>query len=237
MIEILKHRMESKPLASCEVSSSLRAFASSPLRSSQCTWPQNKHRSNLGVQNLLKLTKSLQHSPSLQQALELPTLGLGKNEVNSNLASHDFHESSHSFNDFPTLLKGYRVHKLRQLPFPTNRPKNRNLTSRSFESRGEQVRLKIEDETRKCECHDQFRELVPYVQAWKWQKVRVEEKVRGLNMGEDVNDTVILLQHPPVYTMGTRSSEEFLKFDVEDPPYELHRTERGGEVGVFVSRT
>ena len=227
---------EPKPLAICEVPSSLQAFSSSPVRSSHCTWPKNKHRSNLVV----KLTRSLQYSPSLQQASDLPTLNLGKNRIKSNLASqalHDFHERSHSFNDFATLLNGSPVHTLRQLPFPANRPENRTLTRSSFKSRGEEVRLKIGDETRKCECYDQFRELVPYVEAWNWQKVRVEEKVRGLNMGEDVDDTVILLQHLPVYTMGTRSSEEFLKFDVEDPPYELHRTERGGEVGVFVSRT
>jgi lipoyl(octanoyl) transferase len=58
----------------------------------------------------------------------------------------------------------------------------------------------------------------------------VEEKVAMLAAGEDFDDTVILLQHPPVYTLGTRSSEAHLKFDVEHPPFELHRTERGGEV-------
>ncbi|CAM6020605.1 unnamed protein product [Sphagnum balticum] len=83
---------------------------------------------------------------------------------------------------------------------------------------------------RKCECHDRFRELVPYVEAWAWQKLRVEERVQALKRGEDMDDCLVVLQHPPVYTLGTRSSNDFLKFDFENPPFELHRTERGGEV-------
>ncbi|MCO5581224.1 hypothetical protein L7F22_035102 [Adiantum nelumboides] len=34
----------------------------------------------------------------------------------------------------------------------------------------------------------------------------------------------------PVYTLGTRSSEEYLLFDKDKPPCDLYRTERGGEV-------
>lgn len=78
-----------------------------------------------------------------------------------------------------------------------------------------------------------FQDLVAYVDAWEWQKMRVEDKVRGLAVDEDVNDTLIILQHPSVYTLGTRSSEAFLKFDAKNPPFELHRTERGGEVRVL----
>jgi lipoyl(octanoyl) transferase len=55
-----------------------------------------------------------------------------------------------------------------------------------------------------------------------------------LDRGEDFDDTLAVLQHPPVYTLGTRSSEANLKFDADDPPFELHRTERGGEVGVLL---
>lgn len=48
--------------------------------------------------------------------------------------------------------------------------------------------------------------------------------------GEDHSDTVIVLQHPPVYTLGTGSTEEFLKFDVHNAPFDIYRVERGGEV-------
>ncbi len=40
----------------------------------------------------------------------------------------------------------------------------------------------------------------------------------------------MLLEHPPVYTLGTGSSLEFVKFDPVESEYELHRIERGGEV-------
>lgn len=37
-------------------------------------------------------------------------------------------------------------------------------------------------------------------------------------------------EHPPVYTLGTGSSLNFLKFQPEKTNSELYRTERGGEV-------
>ncbi len=43
-------------------------------------------------------------------------------------------------------------------------------------------------------------------------------------------DVLLLLQHPPVYTLGQGATLEFLKFDPHHPDYELHRVERGGEV-------
>ena len=51
-----------------------------------------------------------------------------------------------------------------------------------------------------------------------------------LDSGEDHSDTLIALQHPPVYTLGTRSKKEYLHFDMEDAPFEVHRNDRGGEV-------
>ncbi|GBF99410.1 plastidial lipoyltransferase-like [Raphidocelis subcapitata] len=46
----------------------------------------------------------------------------------------------------------------------------------------------------------------------------------------DTRDTVILLQHPPVYTLGAGATLAHLRFDPAAPPHPLHRTERGGEV-------
>ncbi len=48
--------------------------------------------------------------------------------------------------------------------------------------------------------------------------------------GLDTRDTLFLLQHPPVYTLGAGSTPEHLRFDPSRPPLPLHRTERGGEV-------
>ncbi|PON78790.1 Octanoyltransferase [Parasponia andersonii] len=81
-----------------------------------------------------------------------------------------------------------------------------------------------------CECLDLYKELIPYGKAWSWQKILVNEKKAMIKRNEDCPDTLIVLQHDPVYTMGTGSSDKFLNFDLNDAPYEVYRTERGGEV-------
>ncbi|MBC7826051.1 MAG: lipoyl(octanoyl) transferase LipB [Candidatus Parcubacteria bacterium] len=67
---------------------------------------------------------------------------------------------------------------------------------------------------------------MPYLEAWEWQKRLVSD--RKLNPA--LKDVLILLEHPPVYTLGQGATTEFLKFDPTRREYELHRIERGGEV-------
>jgi len=66
--------------------------------------------------------------------------------------------------------------------------------------------------------------------AWSWQKEIVRDKRAQIEKEEDCNDTLIILQHPPVYTLGTASTVENLKFDMKNAPFNIYRTERGGEV-------
>jgi lipoyl(octanoyl) transferase len=68
--------------------------------------------------------------------------------------------------------------------------------------------------------------IVPYATAWQWQRSLVESKKNNLYQ----DDVLLLLEHPPVYTLGNGSSLEFLKFDPTDTTHEIFRTERGGEV-------
>lgn len=68
--------------------------------------------------------------------------------------------------------------------------------------------------------------LVPYAVAWHWQQSLVQE--RRLNL--DLDEVLILLEHPPVYTLGQGANLQFLKFDPQQTDYEVHRVERGGEV-------
>ena len=75
--------------------------------------------------------------------------------------------------------------------------------------------------------------LVPYQQAWSAQKSLVAERITN----PDLLDTLILLEHPPVYTLGKAASTDFLKFDYSkdfiaqsDGKREIYRVERGGEV-------
>ena len=46
----------------------------------------------------------------------------------------------------------------------------------------------------------------------------------------DLDDVLLLVEHPAVYTLGTGSTLDNLKFDLNDFSGQLFRTERGGEV-------
>ncbi|KAF9618106.1 hypothetical protein IFM89_000065 [Coptis chinensis] len=84
--------------------------------------------------------------------------------------------------------------------------------------------------TRKCEYFDLHKEVIPYNKAWEWQKSIVKQRQCLIDLDQDCSDTLIILQHPPVYTLGAASSEEFLKFDRNNTCYDVYKTERGGEV-------
>lgn len=68
--------------------------------------------------------------------------------------------------------------------------------------------------------------IVPYQEAWDYQRSQVNQRITN----PQLDDLLILLEHPPVYTLGTGSSLDYLKFDPKNTPAELHRIERGGEV-------
>jgi lipoyl(octanoyl) transferase len=67
---------------------------------------------------------------------------------------------------------------------------------------------------------------VPYWQAWQWQ----QQLVSRLKGDPSALDVLLLLEHPPVYTLGQGATETFLKFQADRASYDLYRTERGGEV-------
>ncbi|NEO99926.1 MAG: lipoyl(octanoyl) transferase LipB [Symploca sp. SIO2E9] len=68
--------------------------------------------------------------------------------------------------------------------------------------------------------------LVPYSVAWKQQQELVNSRLQDPSL----DDVLLLLEHPPVYTLGQGASLDFLKFDPAQANVELHRVERGGEV-------
>ncbi|XP_057744209.1 octanoyltransferase LIP2p, chloroplastic-like [Arachis stenosperma] len=83
---------------------------------------------------------------------------------------------------------------------------------------------------RLCELFDLHQEQVPYEVAWSWQKDIVKEKKAQLENKGDCSDTLIVLQHPSVYTLGTGSTKDNLNFNINNAPFNVYRTERGGEV-------
>jgi lipoyl(octanoyl) transferase len=68
--------------------------------------------------------------------------------------------------------------------------------------------------------------LVPYKIAWNYQRSLFQEKIAR----PELEDILILLEHPPVYTLGQGADVKFIKFDPDQTNWELHRIERGGEV-------
>ncbi|KAL0034515.1 hypothetical protein WJX79_006180 [Trebouxia sp. C0005] len=85
--------------------------------------------------------------------------------------------------------------------------------------------LGLQSNKRRC-IYREYEEPIPYQQAWLWQKDLVAERCSGHQPAED---TLLLLQHPPVYTLGAGSTTDHLRFDPASPPHPLYRTERGGE--------
>jgi len=71
--------------------------------------------------------------------------------------------------------------------------------------------------------------VVPYQTAWDLQRSLVAERKANPD-SPDLDDVLILLEHPPVYTLGQGSTTNFLKFDPAHTEHELVRIERGGEV-------
>lgn len=77
---------------------------------------------------------------------------------------------------------------------------------------------------RKCLISHQG--LVPYTVAWEQQRSLVSQRLQDSSL----DDILLLLEHPPVYTLGKGSRLDFLKFDPNQVNSEVHRIERGGEV-------
>jgi hypothetical protein len=83
-------------------------------------------------------------------------------------------------------------------------------------------------EPRAVDFYDWSDRLVPYQQAWDLQRALLERRL----LHPEAQDTAILLQHPPTYTLGTGSTPDNLLFDSQGPdaPCQVFRVERGGEV-------
>jgi lipoyl(octanoyl) transferase len=82
----------------------------------------------------------------------------------------------------------------------------------------------MEPHKNRCLLYNQG--LMPYLDAHRWQRSLLTERIHDPSL----DDVLILLEHPPVYTLGQGSNSDFLKFDIDKSQYDVHRVERGGEV-------
>lgn len=66
--------------------------------------------------------------------------------------------------------------------------------------------------------------ITPYETAWETQRSLLQNRLTD----PDLPDILLLLEHPAVYTLGTGSNPDFIKFAPAEFP--TYRVERGGEV-------
>ena len=71
---------------------------------------------------------------------------------------------------------------------------------------------------KKRHCILNNQQIVEFSQAWSDQQSLVSARIAH----PDLDDILLLLEHPPVYTLGTGSSLDFLKFDPKAKEFELH---------------
>ena len=86
---------------------------------------------------------------------------------------------------------------------------------------------------RRVLLHNMYDQEVPYAKALECQRRLVAERAamhgrQGDSAAPALEDVLICLQHPPVLTLGTSSTLDNLRSST--PPFDLFRTERGGEV-------
>ncbi|MCA2653659.1 lipoyl(octanoyl) transferase LipB [Microcystis sp. M061S2] len=75
-------------------------------------------------------------------------------------------------------------------------------------------------------CGLKIQAITPYSLTWAQQRSLVAARIAD----PDLPDVLLLLEHPPVYTLGTGSDIKFIKFNLDKTDKEVYRIERGGEV-------
>ena len=75
-------------------------------------------------------------------------------------------------------------------------------------------------------CGLKIQAITPYSLAWAHQRSLVAARIAD----PDLPDILLLMEHPPVYTLGTGSDIKFIKFNLDKTDKEVYRIERGGEV-------
>ena len=85
------------------------------------------------------------------------------------------------------------------------------------------------DSVRTVLVHNLWDRCVPYGDALAWQRALHRERTAAVvQEAPPPQDMLLVMQHAPVLTLGTGSSLAHVRS--ANPPFELVRTERGGEV-------
>ena len=71
-----------------------------------------------------------------------------------------------------------------------------------------------------------LKELVQFETAWNWQIDWREKLLKEPSSPQ----AIWMLQHPPCYTIGRGGDQSNVLFDISNPPSEIFRVDRGGDV-------
>lgn len=72
--------------------------------------------------------------------------------------------------------------------------------------------------------------LCSYEEAWKLQQLYFQEALDAKKIGREVQNILLVVEHPPVYTLGKSAKEENILFSEEFLGAKVFRIERGGDV-------
>tara|TARA_B110000046_G_scaffold23553_1_gene22477 strand:+ start:7740 stop:8393 length:654 start_codon:yes stop_codon:yes gene_type:complete len=72
--------------------------------------------------------------------------------------------------------------------------------------------------------------LTNYLDALVFQEKNFNDQLEKKNKGKKTSDTLILLQHTPVYTLGKSGDINNLKIPLEETGAEFYQTNRGGDI-------
>jgi lipoyl(octanoyl) transferase len=82
----------------------------------------------------------------------------------------------------------------------------------------------------KCNIFNLSYKLTDYATSWQYQKVLMEHIHMMRKLNNSVNNSLLIVQHPSVYTLGRGATTANIKFDIKTSIHSVMRIERGGEV-------
>lgn len=85
--------------------------------------------------------------------------------------------------------------------------------------------MKREEGSSRPVCEARWLGVIDYQDAWNLQRELAERRAAG-----EIPDTLLLLEHPPVYTTGKRNAESHLRLPVEMLDAPLVVSDRGGDI-------
>ena len=70
---------------------------------------------------------------------------------------------------------------------------------------------------RPCVLYKEFNSVTDYQQVWRYQRVLNEHAGKEKKKGNQIPDSLIMVQHQSLYTLGRGATVDNLKFSPHEP--------------------